>query len=626
MLFRTVSRPSSTASHCGDAIRHYHSHYTSFEGLRASTLQTLYLPITLYDGQRAKMISSALPAFCAKVHRWAPTGPTSAGCLRFSTRVSPVVEAAASMPQSSSIPSELRFILKLPGPALCTFAEGLPAAAEATPTTPPLEIWEQESSSSMTVDHTTRTSINSKAHAAQMVSSEGDRRPSEDMSPSVNESTVTSPPFRITAIEGTPSSQPSEKPPAAAVMAIFASPLCWSLVAARAMQYSPPLRVIDALRLLEAFALRKVMDRALYIHVGELLTKSIYQLSMTQLCQTISLYFSANLYPRLLFVEVFNAMIRLSHQLYSHEFTEALTTLATYHIANTDVLHAFSKTLAQRVAILKCRDVVIIVDALHFLEYENPHLYTLLDEKCKLDIQKLSPQELLDTLMALSQVRFCWKLYETLLATEFTNRLKTFQKAEDVDQLADPFACLEYLKTKKSLEKTFLLVLSLWCAKAVKRPPTRSYKRPFVRNLLQLYDCMREFHLEEDGHLQEAITYFVASKGGKDRSYNKTIKPISYQTGRRYIYKKDEQKVTSSSNSLHRSSSLNGKTNLFFNKNEKTDEEFYLHFAVYVQSPLHGNSTHPFGLQRRRSPKKKSPPSSSISFHIKPKKDKSYRS
>ncbi|KAL8453567.1 hypothetical protein Emag_001786 [Eimeria magna] len=177
-------------------------------------------------------------------------------------------------------------------------------------------------------------------------------------------------------------------------------------------------------------------------------------------------------------------------------------------------------------------------DALSLAEEAAATVLSLVHQRVEFLIDGLPLQLLIDEVQGLLRLEFSWRPYEELAKTTLLRRLGELRDADDVDQLADPFATLQYLRAQGSLQEPFLKAMIGWCAAAAHRPATRSQKRPTAEELVLLHDACREFGMADDERLQRAILKFVSTKGGTARN-KRFVSPLEYQRNRRYFYLPD---------------------------------------------------------------------------------------
>ncbi|KAL8269752.1 hypothetical protein Esti_006315 [Eimeria stiedai] len=163
---------------------------------------------------------------------------------------------------------------------------------------------------------------------------------------------------------------------------------------------------------------------------------------------------------------------------------------------------------------------------------------SLVQQRVGFLVDGLPLQLLIDEVQGLPRLEFSWRPYEELAKTTLLRRLGELPHADDVDQLADPFATLQFLRAQGSLQEPFLKAMIRWCAAAAHRPATRSQKRPTAEELVLLHDACREFGMADDERLQKAILKFVSTKGGTARN-KRFVSPLEYQRNRRYFYLPD---------------------------------------------------------------------------------------
>ncbi|CBZ51188.1 hypothetical protein NCLIV_042550 [Neospora caninum Liverpool] len=296
----------------------------------------------------------------------------------------------------------------------------------------------------------------------------------------------------------------------------------------------PPFRFFEALSFLHCVCALSLTDRELFLSFVPCFLRSTSSLEPRHLAQILTVYEAAGVRPRGLYVAVFNRVLKLAPSFYSHEFADLLCCLARLKIANPSFLAAFSQTLVSRLPEISFPDACRCVGALRSLGVAQESLFDLFDERQKKELELLPTQLLLEDFQKVLSLEFSWQAYENMIQEEFIKRTEAMLDDKDVDELADPFACLNFMKTRNLVSDKFLLALSKWCRAAVNRPATRSYKRPLAHQLVQLHDLMRERNLEQNKALEQAVLRFVADDGGCVRR-PRTVKPLLYQRNRRYI-------------------------------------------------------------------------------------------
>ncbi|PFH32046.1 hypothetical protein BESB_019870 [Besnoitia besnoiti] len=295
-----------------------------------------------------------------------------------------------------------------------------------------------------------------------------------------------------------------------------------------------PFRHFEALNFLNCVVAMNVTDKELFLSFVPCFLRSMSSLEPRHLVQLLTVYEEAEVRPRGLYVAVFNRVLKLAPSFYSHEFADFLCCLARLKIANPTFLSSFAKPLAASLPELTFPDACRCVGALRSLGVAEESLFDLFDARQKKETELLPTQLLLDDFQKVLDLEFSWQPYEDLIREEFVRRTEAMVDDKDVDELADPFACLNFMKTRGLVSDKFLLALSKWCRAAVNRPATRSYKRPLAHQLVELHDLMRERNMEQNKALEQAVLRFVADDGGCKRRARE-VKPLLYQRHRRYI-------------------------------------------------------------------------------------------
>ncbi|SBT33424.1 conserved Plasmodium protein, unknown function [Plasmodium ovale wallikeri] len=218
------------------------------------------------------------------------------------------------------------------------------------------------------------------------------------------------------------------------------------------------------------------------------------------------------------------------------KYFDAVLLLSSFdkmNIVDKSLYKNFADIFIKQINYLEPRHLIIS------LNINDNLFYYVIDEKQQKELKLLTVQEIFDHLKNIKLLTFSWELYEKDLINEFLYRLDNFKNEIDVNQLDDPFICLNFLVTKNCVSKNFLLALSKWCANKVYEYPSRSTKRPLSFQLIKLYQLMKEKKVENLDFIEKAIYRFVISRGGLETNRDKMFKPVSYQKGRKYIFTRD---------------------------------------------------------------------------------------
>eukprot|EP00375_Theileria_parva_P001250 XP_763921.1 hypothetical protein [Theileria parva strain Muguga] len=266
--------------------------------------------------------------------------------------------------------------------------------------------------------------------------------------------------------------------------------LLWSKAANYCIENASKFKFFDALSVLESFTEAKIYDKGLFTEFSRHLTIQSPMMEPRHLIQCISVYASSGSFPQSLFLEVFYGIIKQSEKMYASEFVDMFNCLSRWNIKNKQVLSALCKTLAKNVSILRYSELTQIAASCRNLDVEDEAFYFILDSWQSKELAMMTIQEMLDCLKKLKNIEVKWAQYEQLLFKEFVKQVNELD-GDDISQLANPFDCLEFLKSIGSLSKEFLLSLTKWCADAVHNPPARSQKRPLSHQLVQLYNLVQ---------------------------------------------------------------------------------------------------------------------------------------
>ncbi|UKK02573.1 hypothetical protein MACK_002666 [Theileria orientalis] len=312
--------------------------------------------------------------------------------------------------------------------------------------------------------------------------------------------------------------------------------LVWSKAASYCINKASDFKFFDALSVLECFTKARVYDKAVFTEFSRVLTMKSALMEPRHLIQCINVYASTGHFPESLFMEVFYGLIKQSEKMYANEFVETFLTLCKWKINNKQLLSSMCKSLSKNISILRYTNLTQIMACCRNLEVEDETFYFILDSWQQKELNMMTVQEMLEALKKLTEMTVKWEYYEEELFNEFIKQTKL---PHVIEQLADPFDCLEYLKKNKSVSKEFLYSLSKWCADAVHNPPSRSQKRPLTHQLVELYNLIEDNNVESK-YIDKAVLKFVTSKGGLRLRNPKPI-PTVYKPGRKYIYREDPE-------------------------------------------------------------------------------------
>ncbi|VWU52974.1 heptatricopeptide repeat-containing protein HPR1, putative, partial [Hepatocystis sp. ex Piliocolobus tephrosceles] len=315
--------------------------------------------------------------------------------------------------------------------------------------------------------------------------------------------------------------------------------LLWSSIAKNASDKYNDFKYFDALLLLSSFDTMNLYDKHLYEQFSHVFIKQIHLFEVKHLLLLINLYYKVNLFPRILFIQVFHYLAKNCNKFYPDECKDILICFAKLGIINTNLIKILCKNIVKNINLYDYCTLCSIVGSLRLLSINDDVFYYVVDEKQEKELKLLTVQELFDNIKKIKLLVYCWELYEKNLMNEFLTQLNNFKNEKDVDQLDDPFICLNFLISKNLVNNNFLLALSKWCLKRVYEYPSRSSKRPLSHELIKLYEIMKENNVKNFDFIEKAIHRFVITRGGLEVNRDKMWKPVSYQKGRKYIYASD---------------------------------------------------------------------------------------
>ncbi|SBS81673.1 conserved Plasmodium protein, unknown function [Plasmodium ovale curtisi] len=315
--------------------------------------------------------------------------------------------------------------------------------------------------------------------------------------------------------------------------------IIWSEISKNAIEKCNDFKYFDAVLLLSSFDKMNIVDKSLYQNFADIFIKQINYLEPRHFIILINLYYNVNIFPRILFIEIFHGIIKFIYKLYPNEYIDLLLCFAKLNILNKELINILCKSIIKNINIFNYINLCCIIGSLRSLNIYDNIFYFIIDKKQQKELKLLTVQEIFDNLKNIKLLTFSWELYENDLLNEFFYRIDNFKNEIDVNQLDDPFICLNFLVIKNYVSKNFLLALSKWCANQVYEYPSRSTKRPLSFQLIKLYHLMKENKVENLHFIEKAIYRFVISRGGLETNRDKMFKPVSYQKGRKYIFTRD---------------------------------------------------------------------------------------
>ncbi|ORM40642.1 Notchless -like protein 1 [Babesia sp. Xinjiang] len=313
----------------------------------------------------------------------------------------------------------------------------------------------------------------------------------------------------------------------------------WAKAASRCMALASQFKFFDALRVLECFAEVRLEDWVLVLEIARHLTPQVYRMDPRHYVQAIDVFGRFGRFPEQLFMEVFYWLIRASEKLNGPEYAAVFLCLSRWQIRNEQLVAALCRALCTNISILRYPELCQVASCARSLDVADEAFYLVLDEWQQKELQMLTIQELLDATKQLRSQEVKWQPYEDALRKEFIRQTKELDGTAGINQLADPFDCLNFLRLLDSLSKEFLLALTKWCEDAVHNPPTRSQKRPESHDLVQLFNLVLEYNVDRT-YLDKAILKFVTSKGGLQLRVPKPI-ATQYKPNRKYVYADDPE-------------------------------------------------------------------------------------
>jgi len=344
-----------------------------------------------------------------------------------------------------------------------------------------------------------------------------------------------------------------------------APPVIWTAIAERSQVLAEQLHYWDAVHILKSFTAARVANETLFLHLADVLSMKTSLLAPKHVLDIFAVFEANDLRPRLLYVELFHTLVRLSRAMYAEEVSHTLQALARHQLGNPTVLAHLVRAVRRRLKEFRLCYVCGVAGALGSLEACPTSVQADLDSQARFEVDTMAPQEMLDNILAFPRLEYSWQPYEELCLQQFVKSINGFKSAEDVDQLAQPFEVLSFLQSRGLVHADFLLALCQWSLQGVHRPNVLSERRPTAKQLVLLYDHCCEWNVASAPALQDAIQYYVESAGG--RWPVKNPQPLQYKKRRRYIRAPDPLEgllpdLVTTASSLSTSTSA-GKMDLF---------------------------------------------------------------
>ncbi|KAL8426664.1 hypothetical protein Efla_005921 [Eimeria flavescens] len=326
-------------------------------------------------------------------------------------------------------------------------------------------------------------------------------------------------------------------------------------------------RHFEALQFLSSFLSAGFKDTDLLISFDQIFLRQLHAFECRHLIQLLHICEQHSHRPRGLYAPLFKSFAVQAPQLLFQEIADVFCCFAAHRVGSSSCCVSLLRAAAAQVPNSSLSDATRFCGALNALglageldatgplgsaresareavssrmkaEEAAATVLALVEQRIHFLVDGLPLQLLLDEVQRLPNLEFSWRPYEGLAKKTLLKRLSELECAEDVEQLADPFATMQFLRAQGCLHQPFLKAMIRWCAAAAHKPPTRSQKRPTAEELVMLHDACREYGIADDERLQKAIVKFVSTKGGTARN-KRFVSPLEYQRNRRYYYLPD---------------------------------------------------------------------------------------
>ena len=307
----------------------------------------------------------------------------------------------------------------------------------------------------------------------------------------------------------------------------------WNSAGKRAIEVAGSLKYWDAIRICQAFAAAEQNHQeGVFVAISEAIRQQISSLAPKHVLDTLAAFETVGMRPKQLYVELFNAMLKLTPAMYGEEMAQTASTMARLNVSNPQLLSRVKAGIMENQRQLKFLHLCQIAGSFASLSCLDDDFLTSLERSAKKEIDLMTPDEVFDSLKGLRFLQFSWKPFEShFLECGLGSFIDSVTNHKVIDELSSPVSFFLFLKRHNMLSNKVLVAYSNWLKEAALRPNTRIGRRPSSEDVFLISDHSWEYQAGEVACL-EAISIFR-------REGPVPLKPLRYARKRGYINAED---------------------------------------------------------------------------------------
>ncbi|XP_026192951.1 uncharacterized protein LOC34622574 [Cyclospora cayetanensis] len=249
-------------------------------------------------------------------------------------------------------------------------------------------------------------------------------------------------------------------------------------------------RHFEALQFLNSFLAAGFKDTDLLRSFEQIFLRQLHAFDCRHLLLLLHICEQHAYRARSLYLPLLRTLGALAPSLLFQEIADVFCCFATYQVGSSRCCLSLLKAAAAQVPNASLTDCSRLCGALHALRLAPEHekvdkaasavadaagkppqetcdsaqgameeaawtVLALIERRVAFLIVGLPLQLLLDEVQTMPRLEFSWRPYETLADVELQKRLASLESAEDVDQLADPFATLQFLRNQGTVQQLY---------------------------------------------------------------------------------------------------------------------------------------------------------------------------
>ena len=303
----------------------------------------------------------------------------------------------------------------------------------------------------------------------------------------------------------------------------------WTSAGKRVIDISGSLKYWDAVCIAQAFAARKHShNEDVFIALADSISQQISSMSPKHVLDSIAAFETACIRPKQLYVELYNALLKLTPAMYGEELAQTASSIARFKINNTHLLEKLKAAIVLNRGQLKFLHCCQIAGSFASLSCLDGGFLRTLEATARREVEGMRPEELFDSIKCLNSLNFSWEPFESnILRSNLLNFIDSVRGHEEIDQLSSPVEFLLFLKRRNILTPKVLLAFSKWLKEASLRLNTRMGRRPSSEELFLVADYCWEFQCGEADALEAIKNYSLEADGES--------KPLKYARKRVYV-------------------------------------------------------------------------------------------